>query len=108
MALNASDWESKSLLASVDEALADMAPYLTKADLGVIQAIRSTAKFIDEAEAKEQLGSAVYAVSHVYAGLEKLGGSVASRKTLGIDATEDKQNPLSVIRGGRNGGKRAS
>lgn len=90
MAIDPLSMMGESLLDQVDAALKGMVDDLTEADRGVIAVVREAAMAWDLAKADGKALSAMTYLSYVTNGLEKLGGSVAARKALGVKADKPK------------------
>lgn len=103
MALDPKSFESDSLIEYIEKALEAMRDDLNEKDWGIIGSIREMAQYCDqtkgrmraleldpEVEAKDRLramelhNKAIYTIPQIIAGLDKIGGSIASRKALDI------------------------
>lgn len=130
MAIDPKSFESESLVEYVELSLEAMKETLTESDWGIIGSIRKMAEYCDEtrhtvralhldgnADAKDRIramelhNKAIYTIPQIISGLEKLGGSIASRKLLGQkpeDKPKSKLAELRSIRGGNQGGGKAT
>lgn len=128
MPIDPKSFESESLIEYVEKSLEAMKDSLEEKDWGIIGSIRRMAIYCDDtrhaktamdldgdAEPKDRLramelyNKAIYTIPQIISGLDKLGGSIASRKALGIkegDKPKSGLGELRSIRGGKqNGGK---
>ena len=88
----------------VETSLQDLEGHLQPADAALVATIRMAAELIDDLAADGQASKAMSYMYLVRDGMEKLGGSVASRKALGTEARKPKSKLAAVreIRGGEN------
>lgn len=96
MAIDPLSMMGESLLDQVDASLKGMVDDLTEADRGLIGVIRQAALEWDKAVSADKGLSAMTYLSYVTNGLEKLGGSVAARKSLGKKTEKPKAGLASV------------
>lgn len=130
MAIDPSSFTPDSLVEYVERALEAMKETLEEKDWGIVGSIRKMAEYHDEtkhavqalmldgnADPKDRIramelhNKAVYTIPQIIAGLDKIGGSIAARKSLGVkDEPKAKSSlgQLRSIRGGNQGGSKAS
>lgn len=98
-------YEALSMEESVELSLAGLDKFLEPGDMALVTAIRKAARAIDKLEAEDKISQALSFHYMVTGGLEKLGGSVASRTKLGLKQDKDRESPLAAVRGIRDRGK---
>lgn len=130
MPIDPQSFTPDSLVEYVERALEAMKETLEEKDWGIVGSIRTMAAYCDQtrhtvaaldldgnAEPKDRIramelhNKAIYTIPQIIAGLDKLGGSIAARKALGVkDETKPKSSlgQLRSIRGGNQGGSKAS
>lgn len=115
MALDPKSFESESLRDYVEKALEAMKDDLEEKDWGIIGSVRRMATYCDdtrhardtmeldgEAEPKDRIramelyNKAIYTIPQIIAGLDKLGGSIAARKSLGMKPAPAKTKLATV------------
>lgn len=115
MAIDPKKYEGISMAEYVEIAVAAMAESLSEKDWGIVGSIRTMAEYCDEtrqtcraldldgnAEPKDRIramelhNKAVYTIPHIMSGLEKLGGSVAARKAIGVKEEKPKSGLAAV------------
>jgi hypothetical protein len=115
MALDPKSFESESLREYVERALEAMREDLEEKDWGIIGSVRRMATYCDdtkhardamdldgEAEPRDRLramelyNKAIYTIPQIIAGLDKLGGSIAARKALGMKPAPARSKLASV------------
>ena len=123
MAIDPKSFDGESLREYVEKALEAIGPTLEEKDWGIVGSIRKMADYCDstrhtveqldldgQADAKDRIramelhNKATYTIPHIMSGLEKLGGSVASRKALALKAEEKPKSRLAAVRSMRNEG----
>lgn len=95
-----------SLMEAVEASLEGMKKDITPADAALVTSIRMAAEMITGLMAEGKMSSAMGYMYLVTGGLDKLGGSLESRKKLGVKG-EKPQSKLAMMREGRgnSGGK---
>lgn len=122
MAIDPKSFESESLVEYVEKALEAMGDTLEEKDWGIIGSIRHMADYCDqtrlrmralemdaEVDPKDRIramelhNKAIYTIPQIISGLDKLGGSIQARKSMGMKEGEKPKSNLQSIRGGRSG-----
>lgn len=115
MALDLKSFESESLKDYVEKALEAMKDDLEDKDWGIVGSVLRMAAYCDETKhardtmdldgqaspaerirAMELYNKAVYTIPQIIAGLDKLGGSIASRKALDIKPAPQRSGLAAV------------
>lgn len=126
MALDLQSFESESLRAYVEKALEAMKDDLEEKDWGIVGSVLRMATYCDDTKhardaldldgnaeprdrirAMELYNKAVYTIPQIISGLDKLGGSIASRKALGMKPAPTKSK-LAAVRELRPSGTEGS
>jgi hypothetical protein len=130
MPIDPKSFTPDSLVEYVEKALEAMRETLEEKDWGIVGSIRKMAEYHDEtkhavralmldgnADPKDRIramelhNKAVYTIPQIISGLDKLGGSIAARKALGV---KDEPKPktglaeLRSIRGGNQTSRKAA
>lgn len=104
------DSQGLSMADAVEASLADLNDQLRPADLALVTRVRMAARAIDDLLAADKVTQALNYMYLVDGGLERLGGSVESRKKLGTKdpKPESKLALVRNIHGGEGSAEEAA